>query len=249
MSKNIEELKREYLDWCKKFDEIEENRIKYVVDKQPTYKEEWNVLEIVGYDKNDEPIFNRNKDISDKEFSRLVKEYKEYTRLCDRLTAIAYTFEESKESLEWEYKKWKDENDIWEEAKEWGKEINNGYVLNQDFFDKDYRDWASHDDIYDSMVESVNELDKDKVDLFIEKLRIYNKSIEGCCRDFYDEMIDYLDFINNILRDEEDYKEGYLPVAVDILENNGFWKPYRETFEDCLNNVAEDMDVDFRFEK
>lgn len=244
MDKNLEQLKREYLDWCKRFDEIEENKMN-VIDKEPEYKEEWDILEIIGYDKNHEPIFNQNKDISDKEFNRLVKEYKEYSRLCDRLTAIEYAIEESKDSLEEEYKEWKDENDIWEEAKEWGKEINNGYVRCQDAIDRDYKDWASNKDVYDAMVESVNELDKDKVDLFIERLKISN---DDYTQYFYDEMIEYLEVVNNVLRGKD---EGsmYLYIAVDILENNGFWKPYRETFEDCLNNIAEDMKVDFRFEK
>lgn len=126
-----------------------------------------------------------------------------------------------------------------------GKEINNGYVRCQDAIDRDYKDWASNKDVYDAMVKSVNELDKDKVDLFIERLKINN---DDYTQYFYDEMIEYLEVVNNALRGEN---VGFLGVciAVDILENNGLWKPYRETFEDCLNNVAEDMGVSFRFEK
>ena len=249
MNKNYNELKREYLEWCKEFDEMEDRRMKNVVEKRPEYKEEWNVLEIVDYDKYDEPIFSHNEDISVKEFTRLVKEYKEYTRLCDRLCTIEYALYESKEELQSRYNEWKTENDIWEEAKEWGKELNNGHVKEQDLDDEDYIDWGSNDDIYDSMVESVNDLDKDKVDTFIEKLRLYNKNNEGC-RDFYDEMIDYLECRNNALSGEEEYYEGgYFTVAVDTLENYDLWKPYRETFEDCLNNVAKEMQVDFRFER
>ena len=35
----------------------------------------------------------------------------------------------------------------------------------------------------------------------------------------------------------------------EALENYDLWKPYRETFEDCLNNIAKEMQVDFRFER
>lgn len=134
-----------------------------------------------------------------------------------------------------------------------GKEINNGYVGWQDAIDRDYRDWASNKDVYDAMVKSVNELDKDKVDLFIERLKIENENWTEYFYDeytqyHYEEMIEYLEVVNNALRGEN---VGYMNIciAVDVLENNGLWKPYRETFEDCLNNVAEDMGVDFRFEK
>lgn len=147
-----------------------------------------------------------------------------------------------KEEIEEEYKQWKLDNGLLEQCVDWSNELF-GFTqwIDEEPF---YRDWGSDGEVYESMIESIQAIDENEVNRFIENARKALNSIGYTQeKDYYEvhEFITFVEIINKEMRYKE-YVSCDLTFAVDILENRKLWIPYRFGFDKCIENVAKEVD-------
>lgn len=102
----------------------------------------------------------------------------------------------------------------------------------------DWFDWLSNKKRYNEVLISVRQIDERRVDEFINKLKEKYPEDTSVM-----ELTTYLEIINKSFR----YQQKGLDhvYAMDCMENNGDWYPYKEDFADCLNRLIEAYEVEF----
>lgn len=235
--KNISELVNDYNNFIRRFNEID-TRIADIVRKEKEIQRDslffyFECPEEFEYWKyNDERWQMCNKEL-------LQKKYEVYQKSIEKAIIERNELFEEKYTISVEYNDWYNKNDIhWSDFK--GHELVERKRIK-------WRGWDSSNYVYETMIYSINLTDEEGVNKIIENMRKVIEMINsdddfwGCRSEEY---VDYLRIVNNETRHRLD-EGGMSTLALDLMENEGVYNSFKESFKECILNVSNLVDRDY----
>ena len=178
---------------------------------------------------------NEIMDISDEDYNVIV----------EQSVKIRHTLFEEKYNIMREFDVWRYKNDIkYHDFKE--------TQLNYREYTPKWRGWDSSPYVYRTMIYSINSTVQDEVNKIIDDMeKIIKLTRESFINQdnvnyFIDENINYLKIINNETRFGED-DCCMSTLALDLMENDGMYNSYMESFKEFICRVCDEVDNDFMY--
>ena len=244
--RDLEKLEREYKEFIDRINEVN-SRIEKVVDEDMEIKrfvkftnDEKHEMYYVYtyYDLFDDDDFNYHSDFEVKDQVFISDE--EYDKMVEESTRIRNELFEEKFKIMREFSTWKYKNDIkYSDFKETQRNYREHYPK--------WRGWDSSNHVYRTMIRSIESTDQDEINKLIDNMKkVIELTRESYINKdyinyFVDEYIDYLVIVNNETRfGENNY--CMTTLALDLMENEGFYNSYRESFKEFVCNVCEEVD-------
>lgn len=106
---------------------------------------------------------------------------------------------------------------------------------------KEWKDWLSNEELNDMTHNSMLQCSIEDMEIIISKLmNLYEEQENWIAEDVASNLIPIQDHIAS----GERYWEMDCVFAIDLLENDGWYLPDRETFDKCLERVCKYFDIE-----